>query len=340
MILMVTIYDVAKKAEVSPATVSRVINNKSNVKPETRKRIEEVCEELNYVPNSNAGSLKKKHTKSLGLIIPEISNPFFISILKGFENRAIQSGYNTILCNTAKNTGLEENYIQMILEKRIDGVAISTVSKNHNQLKKIKQQDIPLILIDRKIEDFKVDIVCGDSYHGAVKLVNHLIQKGHKNIAMIAGPRHLSTGKERILGYKKALAEANITFKPELLKVISSRYQGFSRKKAYELTRSLISGNSSFSAIFVANNLMALGAYKALTEAGINVPGDIALVCFDDLSLEFEINPFFTVMKQPAPDMGKTAAEILIDKIEGKNKGKKQKVVFQPELIVRRSSGE
>ncbi|ACL69709.1 LacI family DNA-binding transcriptional regulator [Halothermothrix orenii] len=335
---MITIYDVAKEAGVSPSTVSRVLNNYNNVTETTRKKVEAACKKLKYVPNANASSLKKDNTKTLALIIPDIENPFFISILKGFDDKANKLGYDTILCNTDERLEKEKDYIKMVLKKRIDGVAISTVGKTSEHISEFSDRNIPYILLDRKVEGLDADIVCGDNYQGAIDLVNHLINNGHKDIAMITGPLHVSTSRERFEGYKTALNRAGISVEEDYIKIdyVSQDYSG---EKAYEMTKELLGLNEPPTAIFVANNLMALEVYKALKEEGISVPDDIAIVCFDDLNLIYEIEPFFTVMKQPAYTMGEAAAEILIKRIEMSDNGhRKRKIVFEPELIIRKSS--
>lgn len=335
---MVTIYDVAKKAGVSPSTVSRVLNKHNNVKEETKKKVEQVCKELNYVPNANASSLRKKNTKTLALIVPEIKNPFFTSILEGFEGRTGKSGYITLICNTNENSKKEKDFIKTIIAKRIDGVAISTVSKSSSHLQAVINRDIPVVLLDRDIDDLDVDVVCGDSYQGAVDLVNHLIGLGHRRIAIITGPVHLSTSRERVEGYKQALNNANISIDNNLIK-IDKKSEGYSSKRAYEMAKELLELPELPSAIFVGNNFMAIKVYQALIEENLKVPDDIAIVCFDDLNFMYEIEPFFTTMRQPAFTMGKMAAEILVNKIEGKYENNKQKVKLQPELVIRKSCG-
>jgi LacI family transcriptional regulator len=336
--LMVTIYDVANKAGVSPSTVSRVLNNHDNVKSETKKVVEQACKELNYVPNANASSLRKKNTRTLALIVPEIKNPFFISILEGFEERAGKSGYNTLVCNTNENSKKENDFINTIVAKRIDGVTISTVNKSSSHIQTIINRNIPVVLLDRNIDDLNVDVVCGDSYQGAIDLVNHLIGLGHKKIAIITGPVHLSTSRERVEGYKKALTDANIDINNSFIK-IDKKSEGYSLERAYEMAEELLELSELPSAIFVGNNFMAFGVYQALKKRNLQVPDDMAIVCFDDLSFMYEIEPFFTTMRQPAFTMGKMAAEILVNKIEGKYENNRQKIRLQPELVVRRSCG-
>lgn len=335
---MVTIYDVAKKAGVSPSTVSRVLNKRGNVKEETRKRVEQACQKLNYVPNANASSLRKKNTKTLALIIPDIENPFYTSVLKGFEGITGKRGYNTIVCNTDGNSTKEEDFINTILAKRIDGVAITSVSRSIDHLNLVLNRNIPMILIDRKLNGLDVDIVCGDSFQGAIKLVNHLIGLGHQKIAIITAPVHLSTSRERLEGYKTALNRANIPIDNNLIK-IDKKSEGYSSERAYEMVKELLEQQEVPTAIFAGNNFMALGVYKALREKGLKVPEDIAVVCFDDMNFIYQIDPFFTTVVQPAYTMGKMAAEILLNKIEGRYEDNKQKVILQPQLIIRKSCG-
>lgn len=333
---MSTIYDIAKKAGVSPSTVSRVLNNYNNVRAETAAKVKKVCEDLNYIPNANASNLKKRNSKNLALIIPNIENPFFTSILKGFEDRAYRESYTTIVCDTDHNSVKEKDYIEMVIAKDFDGLAIGTTSKSNKYFKEIVKRKIPFLLIDRKIDNLSVDIVCGDSYQGALLLTNHLIKNGYRKIGFITGPLHLSTSKERLAGYKSALVRSDIDYDDNLVK-IDKKNEGYSLSGAYNLTKELLA-ETTVDSIFVGNNMMALAVYKALKEKKIKVPTDLALVCFDELSLMYEIEPFFTVMKQPAYTMGELAAKTLIKRIENKIAANKQNIVLQPELIIRESS--
>lgn len=338
---MITIYDVAKNACVSPSTVSRVLNNYDNVTDKTRLKVMKACEELNFIPNANAVNLKKRTTRTLALFIPDIENPFFTSILKGFEGKSFKNGYNTIVCDTDENFELEKSYTQMVLEKRIDGVAVSTISRTKEHLDDIVNRKIPLVLIDRKIRDFNVDIVCGESRQGSRDLVNHLIQEGFKKIAIIIASQHLSTSRERIEGYKSALSEADIEINPSYIKV-DKQNDGYSREAAFQMTKELLTECNDDSvrpdAIFAGNNLMALGVYQAIRKVGLSVPEDIAIVCFDNLNLTFEIEPFFTAAVQPAYTMGMMAADILINRIEENYQGNVQQVILKPEIEIRKSS--
>ena len=339
MIVISTIYDVAKEAGVSPSTVSRVLNNYSNVTYETEVKVKKACKKLDYIINANASNLKSGKTKTLAVFIPDIVNPFFTSVLKGFENKSLENRYNTIVCDTDESQEKELNYINMILEKRIEGVVIATVSKDNSHIKKIQDHGVPVVLLDRKIKNINADIICSNNREGAAKLVNHLINNGRKRIAIIAAPLYLSTSRERLEGYKKALEGNNIEVRDEFIK-IDNESEGFSTENAYEMTKELLNINPRPDSIFVVNNLMAMEVYKALKEEGIEVPKDIAIVCFDDLNLVYEMDPFFTIMKQPDYTMGEVAAEVLIDRIEGNYNNSFRKVEFKSELIVRRSSLE
>lgn len=337
---MITIYDVAKKAGVSPSTVSRVLNKYDNVTEKTRIKVIKACNDLNFIPNANASNLKKRTTRTLALFIPDIENPFFTSVLKGFEGKAFKSGYNTIVCDTDENFELEKSYTQMVLEKRIDGVAVSTISRTKEHLEKIVSRKIPLVLIDRKIKDFNVDIVCGDSTQGARDLVRHLLEQGYSKIAMIIASQHLSTSRERIEGYKSVLREARIDINHSYIKV-DKENDGYSREAAYQMTKELLTEcqeSDRPDSIFAGNNLMALGVYQAVREMGLKVPEEMAIVCFDNLNLTYEIEPFFTAAVQPAYTMGMMAADILINRIEENYEGNVQQVILKPDIEIRKSS--
>jgi len=340
---MADIRDVAKEAGVSPSTVSRVLNNYDNVTEPTRKKVEDACNKLNYIPNANATNLRSGKTDIISFVVPAIDNPFFANALKGLENKALEYNYKTIVCNTDNNIKIERNYLKMLLEKSIDGLVLATsdsYTSYTNYYEMSEEHNIPIVLFDRKLRNAEdnFDIVLGDSYLGAIKAVEHLIEVGYKNIGILTASLNLSTSKERLDGYKKALKNNNIPIKDENI-WIDKRIGGFSIERGYSLTKeNILEMENVPEAFFVGNNFMAAGMYKALKEENIKVPEDIAITCFDDLNLIHEINPFFTVMNQPSYKMGEKAAEILIERIENKNQEPPKKIIFQPELIIRDSS--
>ena len=334
---MPTIYDVAKRAGVSSMTVSRVINGKRDVKPETREKVLKAIEEIGYVPNSLARSFVLQKTKSIGLVITDITNPFFTTLARGVEDTAMKNQFSVIFCNTDENPEKELLYLEVLARKRIDGVILASASGKRSPLKSLLIKNIPIVLIDRDIEGLDdLDVVKGDSVQGAYLLTKHLISLGHRRIGIIVGNRNISTAEERVEGYKRALAESGIPVDESLIK-----FSQYSRDGGYNSTKELLSLEDRPTAIFGGNNFIAIGSLVAIRELGLKVPEDIALVSFDDIESLSQVYPFLTVVTQPAYSMGVIAAELLIRRIEGRDKiEERRKVILQPELIVRESAGE
>ncbi|WP_461612819.1 LacI family DNA-binding transcriptional regulator [Clostridium sp. Marseille-QA1073] len=328
--MKVTIKDVAKKANVSITTVSRVINKiEGYTNEETKKRILKVIEELDYKPNALARSLVTKRTKTIGLILPDISNPFFPSIAKSVEDLVNELGYNLILCNSYDDTEKEANYINVLKEKCVDGILLS--SKQTKDKYDIYKDDIPMVFIDRKPE---VEVKYGvfvDNYKGAYNATKHLIDLGHKSIACITGPKNINTTIERLRGYKDALIDNHIEYDETIIKSNDYAIEG-----GYEAAKDLIK-NHNITAIFTHDDLMACGVYKAAKELNYKIPDDISVVGFDDITLVEFLDPPLTTIKQPTEDIGKVSVEILMDLIEN-NKIQGKIISLDTELIVREST--
>ncbi|MCX7720053.1 MAG: substrate-binding domain-containing protein [Dictyoglomus thermophilum] len=335
---MVTIKDVAKKAGVSVMTVSRVINGSKNVKESTREKVLRTIEELGYVPNSVARSLILNKTLTIGLVISDITNPFFTTIARGVEDTAISKHFTVILCNTDEDPEKEMMYAEVLARSKVDGVIYASASGKKAPLKSLFLKKIPIVLIDRTIEGVNdLDIVRGDSVLGAYLLTKHLIDLGHRRIGIIVGSHFISTARDRVEGYKKALNEANIPIDESLIKI--NENSKFSKEDGYRLTKELLNLENPPTAIFGGNNLMAVGALLAIRERGLEIPEDISLVSFDDIESLSEVYPFLTVVKQPAYTMGVIATEILIRRIENRDKIKeKREILLTPELIIRKST--
>ncbi len=332
---MATIYDIAKLAGVSPATVSRALNQKGQVKEETRKKILEIAEELNYSPNYLARSLKKKRTFTIALIISDVTNPFFTTLARGVEDKASDQGFNTIFCNTDEDPAKEKEYIDLMLKKRVDGLVVASCS-NGDTLLGLKEKEVPVVLVDRKIEDFDGDSVVGDSKEAAYELIRHLTEvHGFREIAMITGPVTISTSKDRVAGYQRALQEAGIPVKPEWI-MMGSYKEDFGYQIA---TRFFGEKKKLPQAVFAGNNFIAIGIVRAARERGIKIPEDLALVVFDDLESASLLYPFLTVAKQPAYTMGSLATQFLLERIEKREIREKREVVLKVETIIRRSCG-
>jgi len=332
---MATIYDIAKLAGVSPATVSRALNQKIQVKDETKKKILEIAEELNYSPNYLARSLKKKRTFTIALVISDVTNPFFTTLARGVEDKASNLGFNTIFCNTDENPAKEKEYIDLMLRRRVDGLVIASCS-NGDTLLSLREKEIPVVLVDRKIEGFNGDSVVGDSKEGAYELTRHLIEvNGFREVAMITGPIIISTSKDRVAGYQRALQEAGIPSKPEWI-MIGSYKEDF----GYQIATRFFSENKKLpQAVFAGNNFIAIGIVRAARERGIKIPEDLTLVTFDDLETASLLYPFLTVAKQPAYTMGSLATQFLLERIEKREIREKREVVLKVEIIIRRSCG-
>jgi LacI family transcriptional regulator len=331
---MPTIKDVAKRAGVSPMTVSRVLNNASNVKPSTREKVLEAVEELGYVPSGVAKSLRSKRTHTLALLVPDGANAFWTTVARGVEDAAQDRGYSVLLCNTDENPTKQQNYLDVVIRQQVDGVVIAPCDTDAQNLDKLRRARIPTVVIDRYIKGWDVDTVMGDSIAGARALVRHLIGLGHQRIAVLSGPATTSTASDRVVGYRIALAEAGLTYDPRLVK--EGEYRALSGER---LTQQLLGEGLAPTAIFAANNALLLGAIVALEKRGLRVPQDIALVCFGDLPNTSHFFPFLTVADFPSYEMGVNAAQLLFGRVEAEVELKRRSVVLPSRLIIRHSCG-
>lgn len=331
---MSKIHEVAKRAGVAPITVSRVINSTGYISEKTRLKVEEAIREVGYVPNVVARSLRIKRTKTLALVITDITNPFFTIVARGVEDTANEAGYSVFFCNTDESEEKEEKYIQLILQKQVDGILLVPAKQTANSVNLVINQRKPIVILDRWIPT-PVDIVQCDSEGGAYQLVNLLLNLGHKHIVMINGPDDVSTSIERMEGYRRAMRENG------LMDYEQVHFGKFNQSSGYEITKRIIQQNPKPTAIFAANNLIALGTLMALDNLGLHVPQDVAVVGFDDLPPNLVVNPILTVASQPAYEMGRKATQLLLERLENKNGEEclNQVVKLPVELIVRSSSG-
>ncbi|HVM70598.1 MAG TPA: LacI family DNA-binding transcriptional regulator [Anaerolineales bacterium] len=331
---MANIRDVAKLAGVAPITVSRCINNSGYCSEATRARVEAAIAELGFVPNRLATGLRSKRTNTLALVLTDITNPFFTTIARGVEDIASEAGYTVIFCNTDESISKEQMYLQMLLEKRVDGILLVPALSGIDSVNLVKKQGTPIVLIDRRLPGLQTDVVRCDSEGGAYELTRLLISLGHREIALLDGPKDVSTSEDRKIGYRKALTEAGISNSARL-----EQFGAFTQESGFDMTKKLFSAAQRPTAVFAANNFIAIGALKALQELGLRVPEDVALVGFDDLPVALVTFPFLTVAAQPAYEMGTRAMEILLNRLSGKASEQFQEVVLPAELVIRRSSG-
>ena len=331
---MTTISDVARRAGVSPVTVSRVINKTGTVSASTEQRVEQAIAELGYVPSGVAQSLRSKRTRSLALILPDIENQFWTTVARGVEDAAQSWGYSVLLCNTDENPAKQQRYIDVVIGQRVDGVIIAPYDSDANNLAKLRTHDIPTVVIDRRIDGWDVDTVACDSVAGARALVRHLIGLGHRQIAIITGPAGTTTASDRVAGYRIALTEAGLPYDERLVK-----YGEFRLPSGEHQTQELLDSGLQPTAIFAANNVIAVGVIAALEKRGLRVPHDIALVCFDDLPHSSVLFPFFTVAAQPVYETGVNAAQLLLSRLDSEVSLQPRHVVLPTRLIVRLSCG-
>jgi LacI family transcriptional regulator len=332
---MPTIHDVSKLAGVGVGTVSRVLNNRGYVDQDTRARVNAAIAELGYMPNRLAGSLRSKSTGTIALVLSDIENPFWAAVTRGTEDCANERQFNIILCNADDSEGKQLNYLTMLLEKKVDGIVLVPGTGTNNHIAWIQKQGTKVVVLDRHLSGYEVDTVRGDSVGGSYELVKRLISAGHRRIGMVSGPENVSTSIERVEGYKQALIEAGIEVNPELI-----YYGKFERESGLLLTQKVLALSPRPSAIFAANNRLAMGAYNAIQEVGMKVPEDISMVAFDDLPPDHILGAVLTIAAQPAYEMGRRATNLLLDRIRGQAPREWQDVVLPTQIIERKSIGK
>lgn len=331
---MTTITEVARRAGVSAMTVSRVVNRSGYASPATRAKVEQAIAELGYVPNAVARHLRSKRSKTIALVVSDITNPFFTTIARGVEDAAALRGYAVMFANTDESEAEEIEYLRMLAQRQIDGVLLVPAGSSATPFRLLHNQQIPVVVIDRRVVARKVDEVRCDSEQGAYELVRHLIGLGHTRIAVITGRQNISTSTDRVVGYERALRDAGLPLAPDLV-----AYDSFSLEGGYRQVRRILENEPRPTAIFATNNFLAFGALRALHEASLRIPEDVSLVTFDDLPAEWHDDPFLTVLAQPAYELGRQATELLLGRLEGEKRPKRQVIMLPGELIVRRSSG-
>ena len=329
---MPTIQDVAKKAGVAPMTVSRVINQSGYASPEVRTRVQAAIEELGYMPNSLARSLRIRRTNTIALVLTDITNPFFTTLARGVEDAASQAGYTVLFGNTDESEEKETHYLDMILQKRVDGILLVPAGGSVAPVERIRHYHTPLVVLDRRIPGEVVDVVRCDSEEGAYRLTRMLLDLRHRQIALLNGPATVSTAVDRANGFLRAMRAAGIA-NPQV------EYGSFTQESGIEMARRALAVQPRPTAMIAGNNFIAIGALKVLRKAGLEVPEDVALVGFDDLPAAMIIEPFLTVADQPAYEMGRQAAELLFKRLSGEQVDPPQEILLPVNLIVRASSG-
>lgn len=328
-----TMKDVAKLAGVSISTVSHVINKTRYVEPETREKVFQAIKSLGYRPNILASSLRKKITSTIGLIISNITNLFYPEVVRGVEDYLAKYNYNLILCNSDEDVEKEKNYIEVLFSRRVDGLIItpSKSSETRENLDLFREKNIPIVLVDRKIEGLDEDVVLVDNIGGTYEAIKYLISLGHKRIGIITGPLDTTTGCERLEGYLKALEDHKIRKDENLI------YEGnFKEDGGYKGVEMLLNLKNPPTAIFTSNNLMALGALKKINELNIKIPKDLSLISFDDMEWFPYFSPPLSAVYQPAYELGETAVKLLFERLR-RGRKKRKEVILPTKLIIRES---
>ena len=334
---MLTIVEVAKRANVSTATVSNVIRGTRKVSDELTKRVQDAISEMNYTPNEIARSLKVKQTRMLAMVLPDITNPFFPEIIRGAEDAAFGRGYFLLTANTNEQLGRERRIVSALRSYRVDGILLATAQSSYDHdsshIASMISAGCAVVCLDRSVPDVTTDAVLLDNSGGARACVRHLIAQGHRRIAIITGALHLQTGLERLQGYKQALEESGIAIDERL--ILEGDFRVESGKRRCE---QLLKRRSKMTAIFSCNGLMMLGVLRALDEAKLSSPEDVALATFDEVSLDHSFRTQLTTVVQPSYEMGFRAANMLMDRIEGRLGRPGLVVRVEPRLEIREST--
>lgn len=327
--------DIAAQTGVSKSTVSRVLNDKAKdyrISPETQRTVLQAAQELNYRPNQLARGLRLKKTQTIGLVVPDISNPFFAYTTRMIQSSAFeQLGYSLIVCNTNEDLDLEIEQVELLKSKAVDGFIIMPVGLDSSHLVRLVDEGFPVVLLDRCFEDLDISSVVVDNYSGSYEAVEHMIQRGHRDIAIIQGLPNTSTNTARVKGYRDALENYGVP--------VNASYivgKDFRQENGYTETKTFLKRRDCPTAIFATSDLIALGAFQAVHEAGRSIPDDISMVCFDDVDFAPYLVSPLTAVHQPRALMGEHAVKLLLEQIES-GKPSKRKIVLESNLVIRGS---
>jgi LacI family transcriptional regulator len=330
-----TIRDIAKMAKVSHMTVSRTLNNDPRVRDETKRRILELVNKLNYRPDGRARAFVSKKSNLIGLVVSDISNPFYAELARGIEDKAHEQGYNVIFCSTDNKPERMGTYVHLMMDAGVDGLIFASSRLHEPVVEKLIDDRLPVVLVNRKLKGEACNYVVLDNIQGAYEITEHLINLAYRKIAIITGTSNLSTGLDRLKGYQHALKDNRIELNEDYV------IQGpFTRETGYEGTKQLLAMKARPEAIFGGNDYIAMGVIDAVEELGLHIPGDIALVGFDDTEFASNQRIRLTTVSQRKYEMGNLGVQILIDYIERKETDYLHKVILEPRLIIRESCGQ
>jgi LacI family transcriptional regulator, galactose operon repressor len=326
-----TMTAIAERAGVSVTTVSRALLNSPEISLPTTRRIQEIAAEIGYVHNSVEKRLRSRNTRRIGLVVADNSNPFFGTVIKGIENTLALSGYGLILCNSDELYRKERNALNMLTGHGVDGILVTPAQSRGEDIADLRNTDVPIVLVGRRFRDLDVDSVVADDAGGAFAATEHLIRLGHRDILFLNGPEYISSAQDRLEGYRNALTANGIESNPAMVRSCVPKMES-----AYNAMRSLIVEQLKLTAVFTFNDLMAMGALRALKEADVRVPEHVSIVGFDDIEFVSLIDPPLTTMHVHRYEMGAESAKLLLSRIDGSSKT--HHLVLPTELMVRHST--
>lgn len=333
---MNTLKDVARLAGVSTATVSHVINGTRFVSDELQQKVKDAMKNLDYQPNMMARALKMGFQKTIGVVVPDCTNPFFAEIARKIDRYCFSQGYNIILCNTDNNLEHQSSYTNMLISKYIDGVIFISTDKSDQEIEKFQKHSIPIVIADRIVKDNGVDNIVVNNKKGGYDATKYLINRGFTKIGCISGPPHISSSSQRVAGYKKALKEANIPIKNEYISVGDFHFAG-----GITAAHNFAKLEDKVEAVFATNDMMALGFIDTLRNIGLSVPKDISVIGYDNIQLAQFMSPKLTTVAQPLDELAKMATTLLLKKItkqkDLKSKPRKKIITIDPIIIERES---
>jgi LacI family transcriptional regulator len=328
-----TLRDVARIAGVHPGTVSRALNpaTEALVRDETVTRVRQVAEELGYRPNPLARGLKTNRTFTVGVIVPDIQNPLFPPIIRGLDDRLGEAGYTPLIANSDNDPARERNDFEAMRARAVDGFITATARLDHELLDEIASFGVPLVLVNRGLEDGSLPSATADDRAGVRRAVEHLVELGHRRIAHLAGPQGVSTGRRRFEGFRDAMEAAGLD--PALVRF----GRAFTEPEGMRLCEELLANGAPVTAVVAGNDLMALGCYDVLAARGIQCPLDLSVVGFNDMPFAARFAPPLTTVRIPHYEIGVAAAQLLLDILNGERDGPAD-VVLPVELVVRGST--
>lgn len=332
---MVSIREVAEKAGVSLGTVSNVLNNPDIVAEATRLRVQTAIKELGFVRNASARQLRAGSSRYLGLVVLDVTNPFFTEVARGVEDAANEAGYIVILCNSDDSREKEQRYLHMLEEQRTAGILITPASNDLSDLQRLSQQGISVVLLDRTDQAHQFCSIAVDDRQGGILATNHLLQLGHRRIAFVSGPLSIRQCEERREGMIQAIRMEGLDPSCVMVEIPALAQNVGAGEQCVE---TLLSHDCKPTAVFCANDLLALGLMRGLLQRGIHIPGEMALIGYDNVDFACALSPALSSIRQPKYLLGRTATELLLQEITQSEKHQHQQIVYQPELIVRAST--